>query len=426
MATLIKSPHESQAPGVPARSLRANVAWTLVGNVVYAACQWGMLAALAKAGSTEDVGRFALGLAIAAPVFMFTNLQLRAVQATDARGEFEFADYFSLRVVSTALGLFAVLLIVMLSGYGTASAAVILAVAAAKAIETVSDVISGLLQKGERLDLIARALILRGVSSVVLFTGVFLWTRSVVAAVCAMAVSWLAVCGIYEVARARQIVGRTAGVLVFRYQRQTMWKLAKLSLPLGVVMTLISLNVNIPRYVLERSLGTGELGIFASLAYLVTAVSLIVSALGQSASPRLAKLYADRNYDGFRRITLRLVAIGAAILAGGVPAAWIFGRPVVAAVYRPEYAERTDVLVLLAAASGIGAIGSFLGYAATAARRFRSQMPISAAVTCTTAGLAAILVPSHGLNGAALAIIAGAVVQVAGFSLSVRRALQSL
>jgi hypothetical protein len=49
-------------------SLRRNFAWTVLGNVTYAACQWGMLVALAKLGSPEMVGQFALGLAIGAPV----------------------------------------------------------------------------------------------------------------------------------------------------------------------------------------------------------------------------------------------------------------------------------------------------------------------------------------------------------------------
>src|SRR4051794_16358727 len=66
-------------------SLRANFTWTFVGNVIYAACQWGMLVVLAKVARPETVGNFALALAVTAPVIMLTNLQLRAVQATDAR-----------------------------------------------------------------------------------------------------------------------------------------------------------------------------------------------------------------------------------------------------------------------------------------------------------------------------------------------------
>ena len=53
--------------------------------MVYAACQWGAIVALARLGNAFMIGQFSLGLALATPVLMFTNLHLRAVQATDAR-----------------------------------------------------------------------------------------------------------------------------------------------------------------------------------------------------------------------------------------------------------------------------------------------------------------------------------------------------
>src|ERR1700674_1440657 len=91
---------------VSAPPLRVSFSWTLAGNVIYALCQFGMLSCLAKLGNASIVGQYALALAIAAPVFMLTNLQLRAVQATDARNEYDFADYFTLRCLCTFVGLF--------------------------------------------------------------------------------------------------------------------------------------------------------------------------------------------------------------------------------------------------------------------------------------------------------------------------------
>src|SRR5947209_14419504 len=93
------------APPRAALSLRANFSWTFIGNIVYAGCQWAMLVVLAKLGSPELVGRFALGFAVTAPVVMLTNLQLRGVQATDARQEHRFGEYLALRLVAAPLSL---------------------------------------------------------------------------------------------------------------------------------------------------------------------------------------------------------------------------------------------------------------------------------------------------------------------------------
>src|SRR5947199_9712010 len=92
----------SRAQGTPA--LRRNVAWALVGNLGYSACQWGVLVCMAKLGTETDVGRFALGLALTAPIITLTNLNLRLVQSTDAREAYPFSTYMSARLIRTLLG----------------------------------------------------------------------------------------------------------------------------------------------------------------------------------------------------------------------------------------------------------------------------------------------------------------------------------
>ena len=42
-------------------TLRINFLWTLGGNVVYAASQWGILVVLAKLGTPQMVGEFGAG-----------------------------------------------------------------------------------------------------------------------------------------------------------------------------------------------------------------------------------------------------------------------------------------------------------------------------------------------------------------------------
>ena len=54
--------------------LRVNVLWSLGGTVVYSLCQLGILVVLAKLGTHEMIGQFALGLAIASPVMICAGL----------------------------------------------------------------------------------------------------------------------------------------------------------------------------------------------------------------------------------------------------------------------------------------------------------------------------------------------------------------
>ena len=83
--------------------------------------------------------------------------------------------------------------------------------------------------------------------------------------------------------------------------------------------------------------------------------------------------------QAFCRLLSKLVAIGAGTGLAGVLLALVAGREILTILYRPEYADSADLLVLLMAAAAVSYMASFLGYGMTAAAScFRSQLPLSA------------------------------------------------
>ena len=397
-------------------SLRQNFSWTFAGNIVYAACQWGMLVVMAKLGSPEMVGQFTLGSAVTAPVIMFTNLQLRGVQATDAKRQYLFSDYFGLRLISTGLALLIITSITVKAGYRWDTSLCILLIGLAKSFESISDVIYGLIQQHERMDRIATSLMVKGTLALLLLgLGIYLSGSLFWGVVGLVFADGLRL--IYDIRSGASILNPISLVQP-RWHWKTLKNLVWLALPLGVVMMLLSLNGNIPRYFIERYLGERELGIFAAISYLMVVGGTVVNALGESASPRLAKYYADGNREAFASLLLKLVGIGALLGGVGVLIALVAGKPILTLLYRPEYAQRADLFVWLMLVSGINYVASFLGYGMTAARYFRVQMPLFTLVASTSALVCFWLIPSWGLQGAVMALIIAALVS-AMFSLGV-------
>lgn len=418
-------------------TLRRNFSWTFTGNLVYAASQWGMLVVLAKLGSPEMVGQFTLGLAVTAPVMMFTNLQLRSIQVTDAKGEYVFADYLGLRLIGTGLALLIIAGITMKAGYRWETSLVIFALGLAKAFESISDIFYGLIQQHERMDKIAIALMIKGPLSLLLLGLGVSVTGSVVGGAIGLAIAWGLILCFWDLRNGRLILnnssngreesdllvadaepGNSQNSLYPRWHQKTLSKLVLLALPLGFVMMLISLNTNIPRYFIERYLGERELGIFAAISYLMVVGSMVVSALAESASPRLAKYYAEGNSTAFGTLMLKLVGVGLMLGVGGVVVSVVAGKPILTLLYKPEYADRADLFAWLMVAAGIGYVSSFLGYGMTAARYFQVQMPLFVLVTGISAIACFWLIPTQGVQGAAIALIIGAIVQ-AVFSFAV-------
>jgi O-antigen/teichoic acid export membrane protein len=421
-------------------TLRQNFSWTFVGNIIYAASQWGMLVVLAKLGSPEMVGQFTLGLAVTAPIILFSSLQLRQIQTTDVKQHYAFADYLGLRLLCLGLALPAILIITIKAGYRWETSVVILIIGLAKVFESISDVFQGLLQYHERMDRIAISLMLKGPLSLLMLALGIRLSGTVIGGAIGLTAIWALVLIFYDIPsgasilRASAIAQRMAAAedgsnhnpqspipnrqLQPRFNWSNLRSLVGLSLPLGFVMMLISLNANIPRYFIEHHLGERELGIFSALSYLMVAGGIVVSALGQSASPRLAKYYAAGNSKDFKNLLLKTVLIGALLGGIAVLLAAVAGKEILTILYRPEYAQRVYLFILLMVAAGIGYVASFLGYGMTAAQYFRVQMPLFTIVTAISALVCYWLVPSQGLIGAATALIVGAIVQ-AIFSLGV-------
>ena len=396
-------------------SLRRNLLWTLTGDGTYAACQWAMLIVIAKLGTPVMVGQFALGLAITAPIIIFAGMSLRAVQATDARSEHTFGEYLALRLTTIMVALVVVASMTLGAGYYRETALVILWMALAKGLESVSDIYYGLLQRHERMDLIATSLLIKGPLSLAVLTAGLLLTGGLIWSIAALAVSWGLVLFLYDRSVGEMVLVRLGGGRHARpnWKPKRLWHLANVALPLGCTVMLVSLNLNIPRYFVAYYSGERQLGVFAALAHLLLAGNLIMNAFGQTASARLARDWADGRLQSFRHLLLKLVLLATVLGAAGIAGALTGGPQLLALFYQPEYAAQAGVFVWLMGVAAVGYVASALGYALTAARIFWLQ-PLQ--LGCATAAGAAAclqLVPSHGLLGAAWAMAISLGVQLA-------------
>jgi O-antigen/teichoic acid export membrane protein len=419
--------------------LRSNFLWTLGGNVVYAACQWGMLVLLAKLGTPQLVGEFALALAITAPIVLGAGLSLRSIQATDAAAEYPFGDYLLVRLLTTAAAGAVIAGIAWFSDYGWHKAAIILVVGLAKAFESISDIFYGLLQQHERMDRIALSMMIKGPLSLMALGAAIYLSGDLLLGVCGLAAAWFLLLIVYDVRNGASVLKaasnseRTsakfgpalARQLKLGWRPRALVTLTLLALPVGIVMALVSFNSNIPRYFIEHDLGAWDLGIFAAVADPLAAGTVVVNALGQSTVPRLAQYYAGRDYRAYSSLMRKLLGLGLAIGIGGVLLIWLAGRPILLLIYRPEYADSVGLFLWLGVGAGISYFASLLGYAMTAARYLRAQLPVFLVTTLVTVAGCAILIPRYRLTGAAIAMMLAAISQAIGSAAVIAHALRS-
>ena len=178
---------------------------------------------------------------------------------------------------------------------------------------------------------------------------------------------------------------------------------------------LLQLNANIPRYFIEHYLGERELAFFGAMAYLMLPGNMVlVAALGQAATPRLARYFAAGQNREFLMLLLRmlgLVALGAAL---AVLAILIAGKMVLTLLYTAQYAQHLDVLFWVTIEAGLGFLCAVLAYAMTATRRFRSQAPLSGITVLISITACTMLISRFGLRGAAFGMLIATSFQLLG------------
>lgn len=392
-------------------SLPTQILGTIAGNVVYAACQWGQVAVMARFGGPQKLGLFALSLAIANPVVMLSHLNLRSLVATDTKETHHIDDYIRLRMLVSSSAGIVIFLIALLAGYRGSALATIGFIGVAQLLEYVSETFYGLLQRHQQMNVIAISQALRSTLTVTAIGLAIVLTDSVLWAAVAMVIVRGAVTIYYDrrAARSLMISGSNS-----EWNWLRAMSIAWLALPLGVIALLNSLAINVPRYALEQYGGPRSLGLFVAVASLATVGSTLAMALGQVATPRLAAAFHAGDLGVFKRL-VSAMAIGGVCLAGaGVVGASLFGKQVLSLAYRPEYATDSTLLTYMMIAGGFGLLASLLGYATTAARFFHAQLPVCATMCAVTAVASYLLVPSQGIAGAVIAVGIGNLVHCAG------------
>ena len=90
------------------------------------------------------------------------------------------------------------------------------------------------------------------------------------------------------------------------------------------------------------------------------------------------------------------------------------GREILTILFRPEYAERADLLPWIMAAGSVLFMAQFLGFGMTAAGYYNSQVVLNILANLSLLAACYWLVARRGLLGAFLAMLIAAIVQLAG------------
>jgi O-antigen/teichoic acid export membrane protein len=191
--------------------------------------------------------------------------------------------------------------------------------------------------------------------------------------------------------------------LSFRFEWPLLKRMTRFGLPtMPAELSLYSLNF-IDRILIVRLAGLAEAGLYALAIKFAQGMNVIARGF-QLAWPPLA--YSITDDDEARRVYSLVFTWFAAVCAFGVAGLWLLARWIVDLLAAPAYFGSYEAIGLLA--TGISLYALYLVLVVILGRTGRTEfnLPATLAGTVVNIVLNLILIPSHGIVGAGIALVA--------------------
>ena len=374
--------------------------WLVGGNFVFAFSQWVILIFFARMTNQENLGQYALALAIVTPIFAVGNLQLRPLYILDVNSEqkYTYTHFYYLRLICSFIALACCL---VLGLFFNVSILVLLLVGLLKFFESYSDIIYAYYNAHDQTQLISKSLFLKGTLSVLaVAVGLYLFDfyTALILFLIVYLVVWLFIDNLY--------IQKTQEIKKMSLDLGMM----KSAIPMGISLGIVTLQSNIPRLFLDQYASIEAVGIFTVLSYFIIVGSIFINSICQYLSPRLTHAW-NHNRAYFKKLLSMalLVAGGLGLIA--IFLSYFMGEFVLNLVYGAEYVAYTDAFVLTMVAGFILYLATVLGYTLTAIGFIKQQVYLFSIVLIFSVLVSYLCIPEYGIVGGIYTLMVSYLVQ---------------
>lgn len=394
--------------------------WLLSGNILFAFSQWLMLIMFSHFSNPLQLGYYAYALSITAPIFIFSNLQLRPLFVADFNSEnkFNFSEYLSLRILTV---IFAVLVSLCFVDWNDKLAfSIIFLVILIKAIESLSDILYAYYNANNKTKFISQSLTFKAILVSILSFLILYLSGNIYYSLIG---TFLGYFSIFLFLDLKKNIEYFKNVRLFNVVFK---EIIKIGMPLGVAVMLVSLQVNIPRYFLEKYEGVELVGVFTILSYFVVIGGIVINSICQYLSPNFSKFYRDMEVVRLKRLILSALSISLFLGMTGLAISLLLSDFILNIIYGSHYIKYSYLLPYIMVSGIFTYLSVVNGYLLTSLKILKPQMFIFLFLVCLTTIYSCFLIPLYGLNGAIFTTILSSVSQFVISSIVIYKKMQEL
>jgi O-antigen/teichoic acid export membrane protein len=368
--------------------------WLLGGNLIFSLSQWLIMIMIARLASKENLGKYALALAIVLPIYALTNLQLRPLFILDDNGnrKYNYSNFYYLRLLSSFIG---ILICIIFGFYYNEILLILLIVAGIKFLESLSDIIYAFYNSKDKTYLISKSLLLKGMGGVLAcFLGLtyfnFNW------AIFFILLNYFLIWYFLD----NKFILKTKEIS----QKKLNFKILNQAIPMGVTLGLVTLQSSIPRIFLNNYESTELVGILSVLSYFVVIGSIFINSICQYLSPKIVKFWIN-DIKGFIKNYIFMQVISLLFGFFVLFFCYFFGNIILNLVYGEKFIEYEKELNLIMFSGVFLYLSTVNGFTLTSIGYIGKQVYIFGFIVLTTLLSSYILIPRLGMDGAIYSMV---------------------
>ena len=376
-------------------NVRKNFLWNALGSGIFAASSMLMLVLVNYVNGVNIAGKFSVAYAIAQMLYIVGIYGMNIFQMTDYKKEYDFAEYFSAKLVTTGVTVIVCIAYVAVNGRGFFDNALMVGLSLYLLAFSVAEVFQSQMFCHGRLDLSGKSLFYRTLISLIVFGLLLYVTKSVLVATGGAVLANIVGMFFWTF---KPLICYEAIHISYHYKK--IGRLIGASTPLFFSALLLTALTNAPKYFIDIYLDDYTQGIYGMIFIPVMVVVLLCGFIYKPLLPRIINIL-ERND---KRQTWKLLLVAISIIIGiivlGILLADFIGIDIMSFIFRLDLSRYINEIRIMVICSGIVAYANFINNILIAMRMQRQILGVSLCALIVSCVAGSFLIEKHSIMGA--------------------------
>ncbi len=382
--------------------------WNAIGLTLNACNSLFFLIVVRFVNGLDTAGIFTYTFALCVFLYAFLLYYNRSFQVSDAKDKFSFNNYLSCRVITSVVGIVAILAFALINQFSSFEIGIVLLLSGFRIVEAISDCFYGAIQKKDKLYQTGISLSLKAIFGLLVFALIDWLTKNLLLAIVSLIIVNLFFFCCYDLVNYRKLYTNK-----IKLKFSHLGPLFKACLPILIFSALAIYLSNCQKYVLPYFESDSVQAIFGILIMPATLLALIGSYLINPFINSFTKHHTEKNYSAFINSAKKILSSMSITGIITLIICFFIGIPILELIFQLDLSIYQIPFELIILASIFYAITMIISSLLTILGENRRQTYIYLIAAIIATVTAILLIPASGIIGAIYSFLISSFILVA-------------